>query len=82
MQNKLIISTLMLAFLATGCATEVKSNQGVMQKITGLKRGTLQSKVCLKQIPHTRLGGRLVVFSRAELEAWMRERAVPVKAVP
>ena len=37
MQNKLIISTLMLAFLATGCATEVKSNQGVMQKVTGLK---------------------------------------------
>ncbi len=37
MQKKLILSTLMLAFLATGCATEVKSNQGVMQKITGLK---------------------------------------------
>jgi gluconolactonase len=37
MQKKLIISTLMSAFIATGCATEVKSNQGVMQKITGLK---------------------------------------------
>ena len=37
MQKKLIVSTLMLAFLASGCATEVKSNQGVMQKITGLK---------------------------------------------
>ena len=37
MQKKLMISTLMLAFLATGCATGVKSNQGVMQKITGLK---------------------------------------------
>ncbi len=37
MQKKLILSVLTLAFLATGCATEVKSNQGVMQKITGLK---------------------------------------------
>ena len=37
MQKKLILSSLMLAFLATGCATEVKSNQGVMQKVTGLK---------------------------------------------
>lgn len=37
MQNKLLLSALMLAFLATGCATEVKSNQGVMHKITGLK---------------------------------------------
>jgi gluconolactonase len=37
MQKKLILSALMLAFLATGCATEVKSNQGVMQKVTGLK---------------------------------------------
>jgi sugar lactone lactonase YvrE len=34
---KKLLSTLMLVFLATGCATEVKSNQGVMQKITGLK---------------------------------------------
>jgi gluconolactonase len=37
MQKKLMLSVLMLAFLATGCASEVKSNQGVMQKITGLK---------------------------------------------
>jgi gluconolactonase len=37
MQKKLILSVLTLAFLATGCATEVKSNQGVMQKVTGLK---------------------------------------------
>ncbi|MDI1309939.1 MAG: SMP-30/gluconolactonase/LRE family protein [Methylotenera sp.] len=37
MQKKLILSALMLTFLATGCATEVKSNLGLMQKITGLK---------------------------------------------
>ena len=51
------------------------------EEVTGLKRSTLQSKVCREEIPHTRLGKRLVIFSRAELEAWMRERAVPVKAV-
>jgi sugar lactone lactonase YvrE len=37
MQKKLLLSVLTLTFLATGCATEVKSNQGVMQKVTGLK---------------------------------------------
>lgn len=37
MQKKLLLGALTLAFLATGCATEVKSNQTVMQKITGLK---------------------------------------------
>jgi len=37
MQQKLILSGLMLAFLATACATEVKSNQRVMQRVTGLK---------------------------------------------
>ena len=37
MQKKVLLSTLMLAFIATGCATEMKSNQGPMQKITGLK---------------------------------------------
>ena len=51
------------------------------EEVTGLKRSTLQSKVCRQEIPHTRLGKRLVSFSRAELVAWMKERAVPVKAV-
>ncbi len=37
MQKIIIFSSLMLAFLTTGCATEVNSNQGAMQKITGLK---------------------------------------------
>ena len=37
MQKKLLLSALTLTFLAAGCATEVKSNQGVMQKVTGLK---------------------------------------------
>ncbi len=44
--------------------------------LTGLKVSTLQSMVCRKQIPHYRLGKRLVVFSRAELLAWMTARRV------
>lgn len=42
----------------------------------GVPLSTLYSMVCRKQIPHIRLGGRLVVFSRAELETWMNERRV------
>lgn len=45
--------------------------------LTGLKIPTLQSMVCRKQIPHYRLGKRLVVFSKAELTAWMDARRVP-----
>jgi gluconolactonase len=37
MQKIFILSLFVLVFLLTGCASEVKSNQGVMQKITGLK---------------------------------------------
>ena len=44
--------------------------------VTGLKRGTLQAKVSRGQIPHYRLGKRLVVFSRHELTQWMDERRV------
>ena len=58
-----------------------RGGYSLAEEVTGLKRSTLQSKVCREEIPHTRLGKRLVIFSRAELEAWMRERAVPVKAV-
>jgi excisionase family DNA binding protein len=44
--------------------------------LTGLKVATLQSMVCRKQIPHYRLGKRLVVFSRRELEDWLERRRV------
>lgn len=47
--------------------------------ITGLRVPTLQSMVCRKQIPHYRLGKRLVVFSTAELKAWMSKRRVSDK---
>jgi len=46
------------------------------EAITGLKRGTLQAKVSRGEIPHFRLGKRLVVFSRHELTAWMAQRRV------
>lgn len=37
MQKKILLSALTLAFVAASCTTGVKSNQGVMQKVTGLK---------------------------------------------
>ncbi len=37
MQKKLLVSLLMLALVSVACAREVKSNQGIMSKITGLK---------------------------------------------
>lgn len=46
------------------------------EAVTGLKRGTLQSKVSRGEIPHFRLGRRLVVFSKRELVAWMERRRV------
>ncbi len=45
----------------------------------GVAVSTLQSWVCRKQIPHLRLGRRMVRFQKAALDAWLRERAVPAK---
>ncbi len=47
--------------------------------LTGLKIPTIQSMVCRKQIPHYRLGKRLVVFSKSELTAWMNARRVAAR---
>lgn len=47
-------------------------------KITGLSVATLYSMVSRRQIPHIRLGKRLVVFSVAELQDWMNRRRVEV----
>jgi len=41
------------------------------ERVTGIRRETLYSMVSRRQIPHIRLGRRLVVFSRAELERWL-----------
>lgn len=37
MHKKLLVSALLLTFAGAGCAQDMKSNQGIMQKITGLK---------------------------------------------
>lgn len=49
---------------------------------TGLNRGTLYSMVCKKQIPHTRLGRRLVRFSRTVLREWMSSNEITLEATP
>ena len=46
--------------------------------LTGIKVNTLYSMVARREIPHLRLGPRLVRFSRTELERWLQERSVPV----
>ena len=48
--------------------------------ITGLCRPTLYTKVNRGEIPHYRLGRRLVVFSVAELKQWLADRHVEVAA--
>ena len=45
--------------------------------LLGVKLGTLYSLVSRREIPHHRLGRRLVRFERAEIESWIRARAVP-----
>lgn len=37
MHKKLLVSVLLLTFASVGCAQDMKSSQGIMQKITGLK---------------------------------------------
>jgi excisionase family DNA binding protein len=55
---------------------DVKGYYDLAEAVTGLKRGTLQSKVSRGEIPHYRLGKRLVVFSKKELEEWLSQRRV------
>jgi excisionase family DNA binding protein len=45
-------------------------------ELTGLALPTLYSKVHKREIPHYRLGKRLVRFRRDELEQWMMRRRV------
>jgi excisionase family DNA binding protein len=42
----------------------------------GLKIGTIYSMVARREIPHVRLGPRLVRFSRVALDTWLGERSV------
>ena len=41
-----------------------------------IKPGTLYALVAQQRIPHVRLGRHLVRFSRAALDAWLRQHAV------
>lgn len=46
----------------------------------GLPVGTLYALVWREAIPHIRLGGRLVRFSRSELQAWLDSHRVSPRA--
>jgi excisionase family DNA binding protein len=52
-----------------------------LHQITHLPKGTLYAMVAKGEIPHTRLGRRLVRFPRAEIMRWLRERTVLPKDV-
>jgi excisionase family DNA binding protein len=45
-------------------------------KALNLKLGTLYALVAQSRVPHVRLGRRLVRFSRAELDEWLRRHRV------
>lgn len=54
-----------------------------VEKRTGIKVGTLYWTVANKEIPHVRLGKRMVRFRRAEIEQWLQSHSVPAgKDVP
>lgn len=46
-------------------------------ELLGVKRVTLYSMVSRHELPHVRLGPRLVRFRRSELAAWIAKCAVP-----
>jgi excisionase family DNA binding protein len=48
------------------------------RKLLNMKIGTLYALVSRGQIPHLRLGRRLVRFERSKLEAWVQQHAVTV----
>lgn len=45
-------------------------------RMLNLKIGTLYALVAQSRVPHVRLGRRLVRFSRAELDEWLRQHRV------
>ena len=47
----------------------------------GLKKGTLYAMVSRRQIPHVRLGPRLVRFDAEELRGWVEARRVSPRVV-
>lgn len=53
-------------------------NYAAAAEYLGVKVQTLRTMVHRRQVPHVRLGGRLVVFDTATLDAWIEERSVAV----
>ena len=51
-------------------------NYATAAKYIGVPEGTLRSMVCRRQVPHTRLSARIVVFDVATLDAWLADRSV------
>lgn len=47
-----------------------------LMKWLDVPAGTVDAWVCRKQIPHVRLGGRSVRFSRKAVQAWINSRVV------
>lgn len=45
-------------------------------RVLNLKIGTLYALVAQSRVPHVRLGRRLVRFSRAALDEWLRQHRV------
>ena len=46
---------------------------------TGLPEGTLRALVCKKEIPHIRIGPRMVLLDLDALDLWLAARAVAVE---
>lgn len=44
-----------------------------------IPKPTLYSKVCRKEIPHHRLGPRMVRFNRQEILAWLDQHRVDIE---
>ncbi len=51
-----------------------------LSEVLGVPRGTLYSMVARGQIPHFRIGPRLVRFDLVEITGWLQGRYVPVSS--
>ena len=66
-----------MANAATSPTQQLRGGYALAQEVTGLKYTTLTALVSQRRIPHSRISPRMVIFDRAELEAWVRAHAVP-----
>jgi excisionase family DNA binding protein len=63
-----------------GEAVSKRINYTDAAELIGVGVGTLRSMVHRKQVPHIRLGAKLVRFDRDELERWLNEHSVPANS--